>query len=86
MRARRILENAGAFNPDEMARMQAAFDGAWRQLAPSILSADHAEARELLATVIVSVSRVRLDLRPDEIVPTALQLYDQIQAGRRSPP
>ncbi len=86
MRARRILENAGAFNPVEMARLQSAFDAAWGQLAPSIVPVDHTDARELLATVIVSVSKVRSDLQPNEIVPTALQLFDEIQAGRRPPP
>lgn len=82
MRARRILQT-GAFNPDDLERLQAAFDAAWATLAPTIPDADHAQSRELLATVVVSAGNVS-GLDTEELAAVALRTFHAIRTGTQT--
>ncbi|MBS0251270.1 MAG: hypothetical protein JSR78_09415 [Proteobacteria bacterium] len=57
MRARRILQ-AGAFTPDDVTRLQTAFDLAWQRIEATVDTAHHPRAREALAIVVVSAGNV----------------------------
>lgn len=82
MRAKRIIEQIGAFDPDEMARLQSAFNTAWEKLKPSVAPSNEPEARELLATIVVSIAKVRADLGPDQIALEGLGVFQNAHGGR----
>jgi len=82
MRARRILQT-GAFNPEDLQRLQNAFDAAWETLAPSVAHADHERSRELLATVVVSAGNVS-GLDAGELSAVALRTFHAIRAGTQT--
>lgn len=82
MRARRILQT-GAFNPEDLQRLQEAFDIAWETIAGDLPSADHASSRETLATVVVSAGNVS-GLDAGELAIVAIRTFDAIRAGSQS--
>jgi hypothetical protein len=82
MHARRILQT-GAFNPEDLNRLQGAFDTAWRTIAPTIVAADHANSRELLATVVVSAGNVS-GLDAEELATVALRTFKAIRTGTQT--
>lgn len=63
MRARRIIEGA-AFGPEVIRTAIEAFEAAWSEIAERFDVAEHGEARESLATAIIS--SVREDSRNAE--------------------
>lgn len=82
MRARRILQT-GAFNPEDLDRLQEAFDAAWTAIAPTIAPSDHASARELLATVVVSAGNVS-GLDAGELATVAMRTFEAIRTGTQT--
>lgn len=84
MRARRILQT-GAFNPDDLLRLQDAFEAAWKALAPTVDDADLERSRELLATVVVSAGNVS-GLDTEELSAVALRTFHAIRAGTQMLP
>lgn len=73
MRARRILQ-AGAFTPDDVSRLQTAFDLAWRRVEPTVDKTNHLRAREELAIVVVSAGNVS-GLDAEELAGFALRTF-----------
>jgi phosphoglycerate dehydrogenase-like enzyme len=82
MRARKILQT-GAFNPEDLMRLQEAFDAAWKILEPDVEPSDHARSRDFLATVIVSAGNVS-GLDADELAAVALRTVHAIRAGTQT--
>lgn len=77
MRATRILR-AGAFTPDDVTRLQTAFDLAWGRIMPTVDVAHHPEAREALAIVVVSAGNVSgLDI--EELAAFAERTYSTVR-------
>lgn len=62
MLVRSILQT-GAFNPDDVSRMQEAFDAAWTIISPTVETAEQPRVRELLATVVVATGNVSASMR-----------------------
>ena len=83
MRARRILQT-GAFSPDDVIRLQGAFDAAWALVEPLIEPGDHQRLRELLATIVVSAGNVS-GLDADELAAVAITSFEAIRTGLREP-
>jgi hypothetical protein len=82
MRARRIIQ-AGAFAPDDVARLQAAFDLAWTQVSPTVETSEHARAREALAIIVVSAGTVS-GLDAEELASFAQRTYATISSVSRT--
>lgn len=78
MRALRILQH-GAFNPEDVQRLQNAFETAWNTLGPSIDKAEHPKARETLATMVMSAGNVS-SLDEGELAAVALRLFEAIRS------
>lgn len=68
----------GAFKPEDVSRLQEAFDAAWRALAPTVPPLDHPASRELLATVVVSAGNVS-GLDAEELAAVALRTFRAIR-------
>lgn len=83
MRARRILQT-GAFSPEDLNRLQDAFDAAWTSVAPTVSTEDHSRFRELLATVIVSAGNLS-GLDANELAAVAIRSFEAIRAGSTEP-
>lgn len=81
MRALRILHH-GAFNPEDVQRLQNAFETAWNSLGPSIEKGVQPKARETLATVVVSAGNVS-SLDEGELATVALRLFEAIWSGEQ---
>lgn len=79
MRARRIIQ-IGAFVPEDVERLQTAFDTAWASLAPTIPESEHAQCREILATVIVAAGNVS-GLDPLELSNIAIRTFRSVRAA-----
>ncbi|RUP11174.1 MAG: hypothetical protein EKK38_01605 [Hyphomicrobium sp.] len=83
MRARNILQT-GAFNPEDVSRLQNAFKAAWASIGLAIDTADKARCRELLATIVVSAGNVS-GLDAEELAAVAIRSFEAIYAGSREP-
>lgn len=79
MRARQIIQT-GAFNPEEVERLQTAFDDAWARVAPTIPEADHSQCREILATIVVAAGNVS-GLDALELATTAVRTFRSVRAA-----
>lgn len=79
MRARRILQT-GAFNPDDVNRLQHAFKAAWASVGSNVEPADTARSRELLATIVVSAGNVS-GLDAEELAAFAIRSFEAIRRG-----
>jgi hypothetical protein len=79
MRARRILR-AGAFGPEDVDRLQEAFDMVWKFVEHDIPVTEHSAAREVLATIIVSAGNVS-GLDAGELASVAERTFRAIHAG-----
>ena len=66
MRARRIIEGA-AFGPEVIRTASAPFEAAWKEIADRFDGGSQENARELLASSIISA------VRPDSCDPEALR-------------
>ena len=82
MRVRRILQT-GAFDPENVNRMQDAFDAAWAMLAPTIETAEHPGSRELLATIVVAAGNVS-GLDAKELAAAAIRTFESIRASSKT--
>lgn len=82
MRARRIIQ-AGAFDPEDVQRLQAAFDLGWAELLPSVKPTDIEKAREMLATVVVSAGNVS-GLDAEELAAVAVRSFNAIREADRT--
>jgi len=83
MRARNILQT-GAFNPEDVSRLQNAFKAAWASIGSAVDTADKARCRELLATIVVSAGNVS-GLDAEELAAVAIRSFEAIRAGSREP-
>lgn len=83
MRAIRILQT-GAFSPEDLNRLQQAFDAAWKTVAPTVETIDQPRLRELLATVVVSAGNVS-GLDAGELAAVAIRTFEAIRAGLQEP-
>jgi hypothetical protein len=70
MKVRQILHD-GAFDAEDLQRLQTAFDAAWLVVEPQA-SNDRERARERLAIIIVNLDR---HLEIDELKTTALNIF-----------
>ncbi|WP_414462697.1 hypothetical protein [Hyphomicrobium sp. DY-1] len=82
MRARRIVQT-GAFDPEDVERLQAALEAAWLQLEASVPQRERDAAREQLATVVVSAGNVS-GLDAEELATVAVRTFLSIRAGTQS--
>ncbi len=82
MRAQRIIQS-GAFAPEDLNRLQAAFDTAWGALQHTIATDDILRSREMLAIVIVSAGKVS-DLDPEELASFAIRTFTTIHQANPS--
>jgi hypothetical protein len=82
MRVRRILQT-GAFSPDDVNRMQEAFDMAWAMVGRTIETAEHPRCRELLATVVVSAGNVS-GLAAEELAAVAVRTFESIRVSSQT--
>jgi len=83
MRARRIIQE-GAFAPSDVARLQQAFDMAWKRIQLSVPEDDHARAREALATIVVSAGNIS-ELDAGELAAFAQRTYSTIWPESKAP-
>lgn len=79
MRARRILQT-GAFAPEDVQRLQAAFELAWAELEPATVIEERGKLRELLATIVVSAGNVS-GLDAQELSVVAVRSFNAIRAA-----
>jgi hypothetical protein len=79
MRAKRIIR-AGAFAPEDLVRLQAAFELAWQRIRPTVKEIDYPRAREDLAIVVVSAGTVS-GLDHEELAAFAQRTYSTISAA-----
>lgn len=77
MRAIRILQH-GAFTPEDVDRLQRAFEMAWTQIALSTPEHESPRAREVLATIIVAAGNIS-DLDTGELATVALRQFAAIR-------
>ncbi|CCB65233.1 hypothetical protein [Hyphomicrobium sp. MC1] len=84
MRARRIVQT-GAFDPQDVERLQAAFEAAWLQVEATVPEREREAAREYLATVVVSAGNVS-DLDAEELATVAVRTFLSIRTGTQSLP
>ncbi|CCB64074.1 hypothetical protein [Hyphomicrobium sp. MC1] len=84
MRARRIVQT-GAFDPEDVERLQTALEAAWLQVEESVSQREREAAREHLATVVVSAGNVS-DLDAEELATVAVRTFLSIRASTQSPP
>ncbi len=82
MRAKRIIQS-GAFDPEDVERLQRAFDLAWTKLLPKTQAADIESLRELLATVIVSAGNVS-GLDAEELAQKSVRSCMSIRAANQT--
>lgn len=83
MQARKILQT-GAFNPDDVNRLQNAFKAAWASVGAAVEQAEKARSRELLATIVVSAGNVS-GLEAEELAAVAIRSFEAIRAGSQEP-
>lgn len=79
MRSQRIIQ-AGAFTPEDLNRLQTAFDTAWSGLQYTIEADDVLRSREMLAIVIVSAGKIS-DLDPEELASFAIRTFETIHSA-----
>ena len=82
MRARRILQT-GAFSPDDVIRLQEAFDAAWATVSTTVETVDQPRCREVLATIVVSTGNVS-GLDAHELAAVAIRTFESIRAGTQT--
>lgn len=71
---------SGAYTPEQLDRLQFAFDIAWAKIAPSVSETEHARSRDRLAGVIVSAGKVS-NLDASELAITAERLFESTRTG-----
>lgn len=79
LRANRIIQS-GAFTPEELNRLQTAFNTAWNALQPAIEASDILRSREILATVVVSAGKVS-ELDAEELAAFAIRTFGTIRTA-----
>lgn len=79
MRAQRIIQS-GAFTPEDLNRLQSAFDTAWKALQTTIEANDILRSREMLATVVVSAGKISA-LDSEELAAFAIRTFTTIHAA-----
>ena len=83
MRARRVLQT-GAFDPENVNRLQNAFESAWASVGSAVGAPDKARSRELLATIVVSAGNVS-GLDAEDLAEVATRSFEAIRAGSQEP-
>lgn len=83
MRARKILQT-GAFNPEDVSRLQNAFKCAWASVGSSVEAAEKTRCRELLATIVVSAGNVS-GLDAVELAVVAIRSFEAIRISLQEP-
>ena len=77
MRAQRIIQS-GAFTPEDLKRLQTAFDTAWAALQHTVDASEVLRARETLATVVVTAGEIS-ELDSEELAAFAVRTFKTIR-------
>ena len=79
MRAQRIIQS-GAFTPEDMNRLQTAFDTAWSAVRHTVEADDVLRSRELLAAVVVTAGKIS-ELDAEELASFAIRTFATIYSA-----
>ena len=88
MVVRQIIRNGG-FDPEDVARLDAAFTAAWKQIEFRFDLASEMErdaSREKLAVIIVAIGKSYCEIDAVELQARALAMFDTSASGLPMPP